>query len=83
MSVFNKSERCECGKWKNERMQWCEWCFDLLTEEERNTFAKKAGNLRQFVAGMESRIVQRRYQRRPWPPETIRPGAKEEQEVAK
>lgn len=56
MNVLNFTPSCQCGKVKSKSKQWCESCFKLLTESDKESFTRKANSLRRQISSLDIKI---------------------------
>jgi hypothetical protein len=59
MSVLNKNDKCACGREKEWTKQWCNYCFECLTEDERQSFTKAVNKVRVVIDKLQARINER------------------------
>jgi hypothetical protein len=65
MSILNKTAKCDCGRPKDARNQWCHSCYEVLTPLERDEYCQFLSQLRHILGVLQKKIIERRAKHNP------------------
>ncbi len=55
-AALNFTTTCRCGNVKDKSRQWCDFCFNLLSEKDRHSFINAVWTIRKKITSLQVKM---------------------------